>query len=612
MHVFPNRAWADFIAQNGSKSRPASRDWLSRSHDGVCAVTKPESGCGGQAKRAGKGSWLLSEEEALSWPRAVQTCLRLCASCAPCQHISVAVRFRDCSWYAACKVKTLDTSIDGFRSGAAMAKHVAKRGHNLGWVTAEDAQRAYEQLRVAKYSRKLEAELRHEAAASSLWRNPTATSPQLLLLVGMITAPAEVAARAYVRPTLASAAASQQKQFAYRFVVGANKLDLASEEAAHSDLLRLDCPDGTQKWLALKTMLWFAWAQRNYPHAAFVAKTDLDTFVVVPRAIAMLRFIKRRQRRQLFAVSGKGNGHHNSTLPPSLIGEINWASYDSCRHAVCGCCAFSLEMAWAIRTTTNRQFECTGGPGTKFSLAALGADHLRRCPVGMPYPYAAGPFYVASRSLVRWLVSSGELARAIAEHRRSNATAFTLYADEINFGRLAGRAPGLQAYQLGLLGHAVSSVSENRATTSPECARQINVSRETDVTTGYFFESFGWPERVWPAAVAVHKAIGAARWNRTWAMTSHWTRWMQKQRPEVRACLIEKLDLVHDANTINHSALFWGTRPTDTSKPWHRLPQDAWRFGTNDRKKRRTDRQKAGGHTGKRDKMASRDKNRDS
>ena len=181
---------------------------------------------------------------------------------------------------------------------------------------------------------------------------------------------------------------------------------------------------------------------------------------------------------------------------------------------------------------------------------------------------------------------AGVLGRACTRHRRASPiqrTAFTLYAEDINLGRLAGRAPGLQAYQLGLLGHAVSSVSENRATTSPECARQLHVSRETDVTTGYFFESFGWPERVWPAAVAVHKAIGAARWNRTWAMTSHWTRWMQKQRPEVTACLIEKLDLVHDANTINHSALFWGTRPADTIKPWHQLPQDAWRFGTNDR-----------------------------
>ena len=125
-------------------------------------------------------------------------------------------------------------------------------------------------------------------------------------------------------------------------------------------------------------------------------------------------------------------------------------------------------------------------------------------------------------------------------------------------------------------------ISENRATTSPECARQLNVTRETDVTTGYFFESLGWPERVRPVAVAVHKAIGAARWNRTWAMTAHWTRWMQKQPPEVTACLIQNLDLVHDANTINHSALFWVTRPVDTRKPWKRLPQDSWRFGTNE------------------------------
>ena len=238
-------------------------------------------------------------------------------------------------------------------------------------------------------------------------------------------------------------------------------------------------------------------------------------------------------------------------------------------------------MAWAIRTTAKRLFECTGGPGPKSSLAALGEDHLRRCPVEMPHPYASGPFYVVSHSLLQWLVSSGELARAIVEHRRSNASKFSLYAEDVSFGALTGRAPGLKAYQLGFLGRAVSSVAENRATTSTECARQLDVNRETDVTTGYFFESLGWPERVWPAAAAVHKAIGAARWNRTWAMTAHWTRWMQKQTPEVKACFIQNLDLVHDANTINHSAFFWGTMPTDKRKPWKRLPQDAWRFGAN-------------------------------
>ena len=571
------------IAQDGS----ASRDWLLRSHDGVCAATERGSGCSGQARREGKGSWRLSEKETSSWPRAVQACLRLCANCAPCQHISVAVRFQDCSWYAACKVKTLDTSTDGFRSGVAMAKkgREAKKGNNLGWVQEEDAQRAYEQRRLAKYTSELEAELGHEAASTSgLWRNRTARSHQLLLLMGVITAPAEVAGRAYVRPTLVSAVASHQQQFGYRFVVGVSKLDPTSEAAAHGDLLRLDCRDGTKKWLALKSMLWFAWAQRNYPHVPFVAKTDLDTFVVVPRAVSMLRVLRRRQRRhQLSVDSGEGNEHRkNSTLPPSLIGEINWASYDICRRATCGCCAFTLEMAWAIRTTANRAFECTGGPGPKSSLAALGEDHLRRCPVEMPHPYASGPFYVASRSLLQWLVSSGELARAIVEHRRSNASMFSLYSEDIGFGVLAGRAPGLQAYQLGFLGHAVSMISENRATTSPQCARLLNVTRETDVTTGYFFESFGWPERVWPAAVAVHKAIGAARWNRTWAMTAHWTRWMHKRPAEGTACLIKNFDLVHDANTINHSAFFWGTRPADTRKPWKRLPQDAWRFGANE------------------------------
>ena len=104
------------------------------------------------------------------------------------------MRFHDCSWYAACKVKTLGTSTDGFRSGVAIAKkgHEAKKGHDRGWVQDEDAQRAYERRRLAKYASKLEAELGHEAASTSgLWRNRTAGSHQLLLLMGVITAPAD-------------------------------------------------------------------------------------------------------------------------------------------------------------------------------------------------------------------------------------------------------------------------------------------------------------------------------------------------------------------------------------------------------------------------------------
>ena len=73
---------------------------------------------------------------------------------------------------------------------------------------------------------------------------------------------------------------------------------------------------------------------------------------------------------------------------------------------------------------------------------------------------------------------------------------------------------------------------------------------------------------------------GEARFNRTWAMAEHWTRWLRRKGPKA-ACVLQSIEPVHDSATINHSDLFWSTRPRGRreGKQWPRLPQDAWRFG---------------------------------
>jgi hypothetical protein len=367
--------------------------------------------------------------------------------------------------------------------------------------------------------------------------------------------------------------AAADPRFAYRFVVG--RVGVASSEGVHGqlraeaaafgDLVRVRCPDGSKDLLSLKSMLWFAWAHNNFPGADFVAKADLDTFVVVPRALAVLEMAKRRL------------ADHDGALPPALLGAINWASFDQGRGAVCGCCAYTLEMAWQIRASSH--MACSGQPGTGLSLQNLGEERVRISQVEVPHPYAAGPFYAVTATLLQWLTDSGELRTAIRAHSTRNASAFTLYADEINVGKLAGRAPHLRAYHLGRFGYAVSHAAEHRAAISPDCARRLGFRGDTNVTTGHFLESWGWPERIWPSAVAVHRVLpGEERFNRTWAMTAHWTRWLRRQGPKA-ACVLGSLELVHDSATVNHSALFWGTRRRKEGQPWQRLPQDAWRFG---------------------------------
>lgn len=94
-------------ACNGTASarRPVAStaaSWLLSSQDGHCGIT---SGGGGHCGSGEQGSWQLSKLLAgapATWPAAVAACLRRCSRCDRCNHVSISLGYKDCSWYASC------------------------------------------------------------------------------------------------------------------------------------------------------------------------------------------------------------------------------------------------------------------------------------------------------------------------------------------------------------------------------------------------------------------------------------------------------------------------------------------------------------------------------
>ena len=102
--------------------------WLARAQPGHCGTTAYGEG---SCTSGSRGSWKLSALGTETWVSAAAECLEHCAQCARCHVISVSVRHRDCSWYAACPATTtgarelggavLQSEPKGFRTAAAVA-----------------------------------------------------------------------------------------------------------------------------------------------------------------------------------------------------------------------------------------------------------------------------------------------------------------------------------------------------------------------------------------------------------------------------------------------------------------------------------------------------------
>ena len=129
-----------------------ARTWRRASLPGYCATTTTEADCetadrgtavaleGARAQHGvahprafssltAAGTWQLPRSVVnASWDVTIAACLARCALCTRCTAISVARRWRDCSWFAACDLDgsaALRTDVGGFVSGAALPPAVA-------------------------------------------------------------------------------------------------------------------------------------------------------------------------------------------------------------------------------------------------------------------------------------------------------------------------------------------------------------------------------------------------------------------------------------------------------------------------------------------------------
>ena len=85
---------------------------------GACA----EASEGADCARDDAGSFRLRSTELASWSAAGAACARRCGECTRCRFFSFSVRWRDCSWYAACPMGPLTSMTRDFRTRRAANK----------------------------------------------------------------------------------------------------------------------------------------------------------------------------------------------------------------------------------------------------------------------------------------------------------------------------------------------------------------------------------------------------------------------------------------------------------------------------------------------------------
>ena len=90
---------------------PEAQGWLRRAQDGSCGQTQDgtEGSCafgmqGAFGLNSSPTSGLNSPHDA--WAAAIKHCLERCRRCERCRYISVSLLHRDCSWFAACDLRS--------------------------------------------------------------------------------------------------------------------------------------------------------------------------------------------------------------------------------------------------------------------------------------------------------------------------------------------------------------------------------------------------------------------------------------------------------------------------------------------------------------------------
>lgn len=99
-------------------SRELALNWLRASADGYCEETSEgPSNC----ERDGKGAWFLPNStwhDREPWVACAQWCLARCARCARCTHVSLSLKWMECSWFARCNSRSLRHKPNSFRTMA--------------------------------------------------------------------------------------------------------------------------------------------------------------------------------------------------------------------------------------------------------------------------------------------------------------------------------------------------------------------------------------------------------------------------------------------------------------------------------------------------------------
>ena len=101
-------------AHTNDRLLTTASSWLSTAHAGTCGRTPNRPGNEtDKCLRGTMGSFGgFAARRHQSWGEAALHCLQLCKGCARCKHISLSLKWRDCSWFYSCSTTALDTGAE--------------------------------------------------------------------------------------------------------------------------------------------------------------------------------------------------------------------------------------------------------------------------------------------------------------------------------------------------------------------------------------------------------------------------------------------------------------------------------------------------------------------
>ena len=383
------------------------------------------------------GSFPLGKAQlAGGWLSAVDACLRSCHACSNCRHVSISLKYSDCSWFRSCNYTRLRGDISTFRSAAVDAGPLGnrsstrsrawKRGVGLGVVSQMDS--AHDALDALQLGR--------PPALSQALPYPLTKPLHPILLLGLISGNAD--RRDLLRCTWVGAL---PRSIRVRFVVGRNHADdrandvlfVAVDENVDLTSARRFAPSGraggplpsmsgAQTWTQYAKVVAFLRYAATQPEP-LIAKGDDDIYVQPQLLEAYAHLLLHNQ-------TGGGDSDmaaSQASVPippkdiyagvfewyswiPHTLENVNWgrnrlsASYASgatsftsrkCREYWCNCSSSGGGWGWD-------GFELREGPAAE-------AEAANRTCIG-PYAFAKGALKFLSADVVRWMAASARLA----------------------------------------------------------------------------------------------------------------------------------------------------------------------------------------------------------